>query len=234
MIPAQKQPNSILPDILEVASQHNVHLGKPVSGRPGEIRAQCPFCLSNLGKADKHFHLYLNSHKGTFKCQRCNEKGGVIKFIAVLNGTTENYVLEEIKSNYRNENSGRIRRPIKKKHPALTLNYYQLKELGIGGKLNWSDLKDDPAGQKLVADYIWQKWLNFLEYEKMQAVKIIYLYVKSSTTGYSKAIEYIRLRSKEIGFDLLTPVLEEYGSSKPPEWVKEGIHLAKLWLGEEK
>jgi len=60
-------------------------------------------------------------------------------------------------------------------------------------------------------------------------MKILYLFLHHGC--YSKAIENIKKRSKELGVDLLTPCLKEYSNqNESPKWVNDAKELVRLWL----
>lgn len=56
-----------------------------------QVRYNCPFCLSNVGKPDTKMHLYFDPHrsfggvKGQFVCFRCGERGDYKKLQHYLN-----------------------------------------------------------------------------------------------------------------------------------------------------
>lgn len=219
-----KAPGSILPDILAVAQEHGIHLGNKVSGRPDEIRVNCPFCDD-----DRKHHLYLNPQKQAFNCFRCGEKGGVIRFLSLLTRDSETEILEEIKAALKSPN-----RPKKKKvktHPALRLNSFQLRYIGHK-RPDWDTaFKVNAQMAKKMADEIWEEWQAFLEKEQYFALSGLYIALRRGQ--YSKEIEKIKAKSKEIGHDILTPCLMSYSTSNPPEWVREARNRAEKWLAME-
>lgn len=218
-----KAPGSILPDILAVAQEHGIHLGNRVSHRPDEVRAHCPFC------DDRKYHLYLNPDKQTFNCYRCGTKGGVIRFLSLLTGDSETNILEEIKAALKNSNRTRTKR--EKIHPALRLNSFQLRHIGRE-RPDWNTaFKVNPQRAKKMADEIWQTWQAFLEKELYFALSDMYMAIQRGQ--YSKEVEKIKARSKEIGYDLLTPCLMHYASPNPPRWVKEAKNRAEKWIALE-
>jgi hypothetical protein len=228
-IPAPSNHDTILPDILEVASEHGIALGKPLRHRPDETRACCPFC------GDRKYHLYLNSIKQAFHCYRCGESGGIVKFIAKLQNASEYSVLEELINQTREKNLWPNKKVNKKKtHPGQQLNVYQLRLIGYECRPNWNNFfKEEPVLAKQYADAVWEKWQKFIEYEQIQAMKKLVLSLHVGT--YSIGVEGVRNRSKEIGYDLLTPCLQEYSNGQPPIWVIEGNLLAFSWIiGEMK
>lgn len=221
-MPAPCTRDSILPDILEVAGEHGIALGKPLRHRP-EIRACCPFCN------DSKYHLYLNTAKQVFHCYKCGETGGVVRFLALLTNTPESSVLEELKKKARENNPMPKRKTRKNFHPALKLNVFQLRLIGYECRPNWKDFfSKQPTLAKQYADAVWKKWQRFIEYEQIQALKMLLLSLHKGT--YSIGVEHVRNRSKEIGYDFLTPCLQEYSNGQPPMWVIEANLLAMLWI----
>lgn len=214
---------SILPDIWQVAAEYHLGNYKTVAGRPTERRFNCPFCN------DRHYHLYLNGEKNTFNCYKCGEKGGVLRFIALLTGKSELQVLEEIKRELPKEPSRR-----KKRHPAEGLSAVQLKEMGFYNKPNWKSMrKRDQAYAKRTLDWVWSEWQAFLEYELCQAYK--WLLIGIACGRYLGAVERVLNRSREIGYDLLSPILNVYGRGNDlPQWAAEGFLLAQLYLTPQK
>ncbi len=45
----------------------------------GEVRINCPFCTSRVGKVDRKRHLYINIYKKLFNCFRC-QASGIVQF----------------------------------------------------------------------------------------------------------------------------------------------------------
>lgn len=221
--------DSILPNILDIFKGDTW----PKKGRPGEYRANCPFC------GDKERKLYLNTEKNTFKCYhgKCisngsRQGGGVVKFIALLENKTENHVIEEIKQQHREESQGLYQRPIRKMHPAEKLNAFQLTEMGYTGpsiynlRRIWAD--KNPQYLKATLDHIWQSWQAKVQYETENAYK--QLIIGLAEGNYNQTVEEIKKRGEELGVDLLTPVLKVYCLSNPPSWVIEAKKLAYQWL----
>ena len=216
---------SILPEIIEVAEQHGL-LGsyQNVSGRTDEKRVNCPFCP----KGDRKRKLYINSAKNTFKCFRCGEGGGVLRFMSLLTGDSETEVVDRLKEEH--GYSQNPNKPKRKKHPAENLNSFQLHELGFHSpKPDWfKRLLENPEYTKRVLDYIWAEWQSLIHYELAQSYKHLSLGITCGV--YLKTLEKVTKRSRELGFDLLTPVLSAYNSKNLKSWAKEGQELAMLYL----
>lgn len=64
----------------------STRLGEPLGSenRKGEVRYNCPFCPSRIGKEDTSYHLYVNERKGKFRCVRCNTGGPFAKLQELL------------------------------------------------------------------------------------------------------------------------------------------------------
>ena len=59
-------------------------------------KAFCPFCLGRT----KNPHLYLNTEKNRFFCQRCGEHGNSVSLYAKIRGISNKEAFEELeKSN---------------------------------------------------------------------------------------------------------------------------------------
>ena len=223
-IPAPRNQDTILPDILDVAMEHGIHLGKTLRNRPNETRACCPFCNDNK------FHMYLNTEKQTFKCYRCGESGGVVRFISRLTNTSEYTILEELKKMARENNPlSRVRKPKQKTHPGIKLNIFQLRQIGYEYRPDWKKFfQEEPILAKQYAEAVWKKWQKFVEYEQILAMRMLLMSLYMG--NYSQGVERVRSRSKEIGYDLLTPCLEEYSNRRPPKWVIDATYQALSWM----
>ncbi|MGI9951425.1 CHC2 zinc finger domain-containing protein [Moorellaceae bacterium AZ2] len=199
---------SILPDILEVARDHGLDLRR-VAGRPGEHRANCPFCPGG----DRGRHLYLNATKGTFNCFRCGARGGVLSFLARLEGRSERAVLEDL----RGEKKVKTRRP---EHPAEDLTADQLKAMGfIGPKPSWYALRQrDPGYARRVADWIWREWQEFARHERYRAAVLLLVAVRFGF--YRRAAALVRERGDRLGLPLIDDVIRGLNRPDPPDWAR--------------
>lgn len=196
---------SILPDIWEVARGHGLALA-PVPSRTDEARADCPFC------GDKKGHLYLNRAKQTFNCYRCGEHGGVARFKALLEGRSEHEVLRGLRR--------RGRKPALR-HPALGLSTSQLRLAGFVPRPGWR------AARREELDWLWEGWQAFLDAERTDALKLLYLGLSGGR--YAEAVEAVARRGREIGHDLLKDCLAAFGP-EPPAWARAARELAAVWL----
>lgn len=214
--------NTILPNIQKVAQEKNIISGFiTVPGRPDELRISCPFCPGG----DKGKHLYINTEKNSYRCFRCGDKGGVLRFIARLENRSETDVLEEILAQHRQGRNYSLRRD--NRHPAEKLNAYQLRELGYLQKPDWITLKkENPGYAKRCLDYVWEDWTAFLKNEVRIATRWIYMLSKEGK--YGEAVEDIKKRGQEINHDILTPALKVLSMPEPPEWFIQ----EKLWVKE--
>ena len=169
----------------------------------------------NKERRRRKYHLSLNPNPGKniFKCWYCHEYGGVIDFIAKLDGRSAEEVLEKIR-----EGKG-IQKKRRSRHPFETLSYNQLKLIGYdpGVRERMREFfKVNPYLARKKCDEIWEDWQAFLEQEKRKAFKRLLIGIK--TGKYAEAIQDIEERSKNIGKDLFPDVFRIYGQPDPPEW----------------
>ena len=81
--------------ILDAARRAGVRIADGQAGRY-EVKAFCPFCLGRT----KNPHLYLNTEKNRFFCQRCGEHGNSVSLYAKIRGISNKEAFEELeKSN---------------------------------------------------------------------------------------------------------------------------------------
>ena len=81
--------------ILDAARRAGVRIADGQAGRY-EFKAFCPFCLGRT----KNPHLYLNTEKNRFFCQRCGEHGNSVSLYAKIRGISNKKAFEELeKSN---------------------------------------------------------------------------------------------------------------------------------------
>ena len=81
--------------ILDAARRAGVRIADGQAGRY-EFKAFCPFCLGRT----KNPHLYLNTEKNRFFCQRCGEHGNSVSLYAKIRGISNKEAFEELeKSN---------------------------------------------------------------------------------------------------------------------------------------
>lgn len=59
-------------------------LGKSIPSGNGEVRYNCPFCITRGYGTDTKQHLYVNMDKGLFLCFRCSEGGRLTKLYHYL------------------------------------------------------------------------------------------------------------------------------------------------------
>ena len=80
---------------LDAARRAGVRIADGQAGRY-EVKAFCPFCLGRT----KNPHLYLNTEKNRFFCQRCGEHGNSVSLYAKIRGISNKEAFEELeKSN---------------------------------------------------------------------------------------------------------------------------------------
>lgn len=189
---------SILPNIVEVAIEHNLTIKKNTLGKK-EVLCKCPFCLEDMKphKIKRKWYLSLNEDKNCFKCWYCGEKGGVVRFISLLDGIPENEIIEKL----RKENGFHYQ-----KHPAEKLSRTQLKMIGYPN-INWVKNREfDVELYKRFREAVWQKWLAFVETKKCYAYKVIYAGILSG--DFQRAIKEVKKMEVELGTKILDDVLE--------------------------
>ena len=82
--------------ILDAARRAGVRIADGQAGRY-EVKAFCPFCLGRT----KNPHLYLNTEKNRFFCQRCGEHGNSVSLYAYCRGIGYKEGLERREENGR-------------------------------------------------------------------------------------------------------------------------------------
>jgi hypothetical protein len=200
----------MLPKIVEVAERHGLEINSRSRGRT-EVLCKCPFCQedSKPGK-NRKYYLRLNSQAQVFKCFFCNEGGGVLRFISLLDGTPES----ELANRYRKR---------KIIHPAERLTRSQRKWLaqrfGYYREPNWENMKNrDRAYYLRTLDIVWEDWQNLLQLEKQEMYFLLLIGI--AVGKFSEYLELIRIREKEIGVSLLNEILNVYSRSKRPDWTE--------------
>lgn len=204
----------MLPKIVEIASKHQLQLKKS-SLKNIEVHAKCPFCLED-SKPNKRrkYYLSLNSEKDLFKCWFCKEGGGVLRFIALLEGVAEN----EVVSRFR-------RRKII--HPAENLTMRQRRMLAHWtGSLqpDWQAMKKRDREYYLrTLDMLLEDWNYFVDSEVFWAYYQIAAGIELGR--YSEYVDKIKQREIVIGAPLLNRALKVWSSPKRPSWAKSSDDL---------
>jgi len=197
---------------MATAAEYGLDL-KPVSGRPDECRANCPFCE----KGDRRRHLYINATKQVFNCYKCGRNGGVLTFLALLEGRSETAVLEDL----------REKLPAKKsyRHPAEGLNAFQLKAIGFNSRPDWTrEWRERPDYTINLANWIWKEWRTFLMEQKYFAaysLTLARIFGDEAVTA-----EDIKKRGQEIGVALLAEV--EQGLREGRVWAQKAARTAAV------
>lgn len=187
---------SLLPNILEVAKKNKLEVN-PKSLNKKEIRFKCPFCKQDSNRKDK-FYLSVNESKNVFKCWYCKESGGVIRFISLLEGKSEQELIEEI----RKENGSNY-----KKHPAEKLTQYQLDLIGYR-KINWYEMRNkNYSGYKHLREKIWGEWKAYIRDRKRFSYQL--LFTGLITGEFKKAIEQVKKIEKDLQVKLLDDLLKD-------------------------
>lgn len=193
--------SSILPNIVDVASKHNLVMNPKTIGKK-EVLCKCPFCLEDSNKKNKYF-LSLNGDKNVYKCWYCGLFGGVVKFISLLEGKTESEIIEKL----RNENSFNY-----KKHPAEKLSKAQLKMIGYPN-VNWVKNREYDVELYLqFREVVIQKWLSFVEEQKAWAYRQVFAGIL--TGDYNGAIKKVKVIEQKLEISILDDVLKLISNDK--------------------
>jgi len=196
----------MLPKIMEVAVQHGLAINARSKGK--EIRAKCPFCEADANNREKYY-LSLNTADNLFKCWVCQESGGVLKFIALL----EHKSIEEVKKDL----WGSQRSP-RNLHPAEKLTPQQLKAMGFVGN-GWGKRKqEDPESYKRTLNWVWQEWQLYTIQLKRRAY-IGLLCLKTTEEIHSNCKLYADQLAVSTE-DLLLELTHVKFSQRKPDWAK--------------
>ncbi|MFD1363158.1 CHC2 zinc finger domain-containing protein [Lentibacillus salinarum] len=184
---------SLLPDVLEVADQHGLQLDRRTQGHKEE-RAKCPFCHADAGK--NKFYLSLNKAKNVYKCWWCKESGGVLRFISLLDGVSEQELIETI----RKKNGSTY-----KKHPAERLTTSQLRLFGYPS-INWvENRKFDYQLYKAFRETVYREWLSYVQSQKESAYRLLFV---GLTNGDLKgSVQKVKAMEKELQVEFLQDLL---------------------------
>lgn len=204
----------MLPDILTVADQYKLTLNERTRNSE-EALCKCPFCFEDAKPNKKRrYYLSLNTKDQVFKCWFCGESGGILRFISLLEGVTE----DEVRSRYRKR---------KINHRAERLTRKQLGYISHNAKTDFAAMKvRDRAYYFRTMDWIWSDWKSFLEDQIQEAYFL--LIVGIAFGKYQEHIEEIRKLEKTIETPLLNEVLDIFSSPKRPKWTERLHALVQL------
>lgn len=214
--------SSILPNIVEIAQNHNLTIKSRSIGKK-ETLCKCPFCLEDSQPRKKNkYYLSLNEDKNVFKCWYCKEYGGVVKFISLLDGKSESEIIESL----RKKNGFHYQ-----KHPAEKLSRSQLRMIGYPN-INWMKNRDyDVELYKAFREKVYQKWLAFVEQQKLSAYQLIYAGI--ITGDFDSAVEKVEKMENELGVELLEDVLKVVSNAKRTDQVFEKEKFVVSMLKKE-
>jgi hypothetical protein len=197
----------MLPNILDIATEHNLTFQHRSFGKKQTL-FKCPFCREDdQPRKRKKYYLSLNTQDQLFKCWFCSESGGVFRFMALLEGVSENEVIDR----YRKKSGSTY-----KLHPAEKLTSSQCRMMGLDAKPDWVGIrKFDYQSYKELRELTWKAWKQFLSNEKRFAYQLLVSGIVGGT--YGNVIEAIQEREKAIGAPLLADVLNIYSQLERPE-----------------
>ncbi|GGI98098.1 hypothetical protein [Paenibacillus hunanensis] len=197
----------MLPSIVEIAEQHGLIMDSSSRNRE-EVKCKCPFCHEDSKpNKERRYYLSLNSKDQVFKCWFCGERGGVFRFISLLDQLPE----AEVVQYYRKR---------KTVHPVERLTSHQrhLLRQWLGGKEpDWLKMRvRDAAYYKRSLDLLWEDWQEFVACEQQHAYFELILGIQCQK--YPVYVERIQKREKQIDVNLLQYVCETYSMAQRPEW----------------
>lgn len=196
----------MLPEILNIAREHKLVLNNRTLNSI-EVLSKCPFCGEDSKPLKRRkYYLSLNTRDQVFRCWFCGESGGVFRFIALLEGVSE----ESVRSRYRKR---------KICHPAERLTRRQRLLIGEEKQPDWKAMKKrDKSYYLRTMDYIWSRWQAYVDTQLREAYFLLLLGIRFHK--YQESIEEIRKLEKSIEAPLLDRVLSIYSSSKRPKWTE--------------
>jgi len=218
-----------LPSIVEFAEQHGVVIHSSRKSRRGDLMANCPFCHLNGHTMNTEYSCYLHPVEQCFRCQRCGEKGGVFKFMALLTNRDVSAVTDEWKQAKR-ANQPERKPSSKPKYPGASITIHQMRLMGFlpSGKTHRERFKMDATYRMNYLNWVWQEWQSFLQDELYKGFQVWSIAVAIGKANETKI--QLQERSKEIGYDILSKILEVYSSSEWPLWAKEAMVIVNELL----
>lgn len=191
-----QQQQSVLPNILEVAIRNNLQQNPKTIGKK-EVAFKCPFCLADSNRRNK-FYLSINESKNVFKCWYCKESGGVLRFISLLEGKSEQDLIEEVR-----QQAGSTYQ----KHPAERLTSYQLKLIGYQKKIDWITKREfDYIHYKEFREKVWNEWNEYVRSKKRYCYQMLFVGLISG--NLQKAIQEVEAIEKNLQVKFLDKLLE--------------------------
>lgn len=133
-----------------------------------------------------------------FKCWYCKESGGVLRFIALLEGKSEQELIEELRQSH-----GWTR----EKHPAERLTKRQLSMIGYP-HIDWNANHEfDKSFAYEFRQRIWQEWQYFVKEKKQFCYRL--LFVGLITGNLERSIKDVEKVEKEIGVKFKDELLDQ-------------------------
>lgn len=187
--------NSILPNVLEVAKSNHLEVDSKTLNKK-EVRCKCPFCYADAHK--NKYYLSLNEDKNVFKCWYCKESGGVLRFISLLEGKSENELIEQVR-----QRSGSSY----KKHPAEKLTRSQLEAIGYP-KIDWiANRNFDKKLYEAYREKVWMDWKRYVVKQKKYSYQLLFIGLVSG--DLKSCIKKVKEIEQEVSEDFLDELLNE-------------------------
>lgn len=198
----------MLPSIVNVAQEYGLRYD-PKTLTKKEVRFQCPFCNSRSGK----YHLSLNKESDLFKCWKCGESGGVLKFEALLTNKSH----EEVRRKYFGKRERKV-------HPAYKLTPQQLQKIG------WENMKQEDFQNFIESkDKVYSDWKRYVYKEQVKYYALLTLIAHYPIREYQ---QHLFAWLSEMAQQSEVPkmwdrLMSEWNSERKQKWALEGIELAR-------
>lgn len=196
------QGTNLLPNIIDVAVRNNLEINKKTFKKK-EVRCKCPFCKEDANKKNK-FYLSLNASKNVFKCWYCKENGGVLRFISLLEGKSEQELIDELRAKNGN---------MKKKHPAERLTKHQLALIGYN--IDWfANQQFDSNFAYQFRQRVWSEWQAYVADRKRYCYQLLFAGMFS---GFKKSLEQVQEIEKDLNVKFVDELLDELFKERKEE-----------------
>jgi hypothetical protein len=200
------QSGTKFPDIVTYATEHGLQLKPRQKNGKDEVYARCPFCNHH------NFKLSLNPVKNCYRCWHCSEVGGIAKFIASIEGVSEQEVIER----YRSKKTRHM-------HPALKMTHEQRRLIGCAKLPDWELMRQrDPEYFKRTLDLLWDTWKAKEQELREDAYTHLYISIITGEIEILEKKERVIKLVEEIGRRINVPILEQLREAyrTKPDWAK--------------
>lgn len=149
--------------------------------------------MADANRRNKYY-LSINEEKNVFKCWYCQESGGVLRFISLLEGKSEQELLKEI---LKQRGS---------KHPAEWLTRRQLSLIGYP-KIDWAkERQTNYSRYKALREEVINKWRAYVRNKKRYCYQLLFIGLVAG--NLKESIEEVKEIEKELSEKFLNVLLE--------------------------